>query len=388
MPNEIFQVDPPHADVELGVAREPFDVVLALPPGGVTDKTGVIVHACEFGKTPGSADIADRLLPELAERHDCAVVSPAYFGIMRNSKVDVSGQFIHNLNRIYNMKFTSESFAAAKSYADVFVMVAQAVAERGVTSVDLRCQPIIVTGRGEYQNWGFLPAIDCLSALGAALDRFPQADTRRIYALGQYYGGYVASLLGKLAPGTFAAIVNRSGYSRVETRHVLCGETLESDLEVNYRIEGQKDYSFTMSLCSNNPWTVFDETSRFYFSDACRAIRSMLAREHFVDTDASFVYFSEDGDADYIRHMDAQVDILGGFAEVRHEKMPSYKAKRVESLGELLAYARERYPDCFSRTDAGTDFSLGSCHSFPCAGKTYTLRYGADPASHVAVEIN
>jgi len=78
---------------------------------------------------------------------------------------------------------------------------------------------------------------------------------------------------------------------------------------------------------------------------------------------------------------------VGEFADVRYEKMPSYKKKNVESLGELFAYALERHPECFARESRAlsTDFSLGAARSFPCAGKAYTFKYSADGGVAVAV---
>ncbi|MCL2146431.1 MAG: DUF2920 family protein [Synergistaceae bacterium] len=374
----------PHKDVELNRERSPIELLLTIPDNGINEDTGLIFLVNEFGTTPDKPEYIESIHPALAKEHNCAVASVSYFGILRNDKMDITDAFLHNLNRIYNLKLTREVFKSADNYFDAFRIVAQIVAERGVTSVDLRCQPIMVTGRGEYQSWGFLPAIDCLTAIGQVLKKYP-LNTRRLYAAGQFYGGYVASLMGKYAPHTFTTIIDKSGYSKSETRHILCGETLEEDLTVSFGMKG-KNYDFTLAVCANNPWTILDETSPNYFSDSHREIRSLLIDKHFVDSGTKFILYAAKNDDSYIKHMETRVDIMKKYYDINYEKVATYENTPLEKLTSVINHAHDNNREYFSKELPATDFSLGSTHVFDCAGKKYIFRYGEDYSLRISIE--
>ena len=367
----------PHEDIELHIERNPIELFLTLPKNGITKNTGLIFVVNEFGSLPDSPEYLEKLHPTLATEHNCAVASISYFGIYRNKQMDLSDSFIRNLNRIYNLKFTQDTFKGSNDYFDAYRIIAQAVAERGITSVDPRCQPLMITGRGEYQSWGFLPALDCLTAVGKILKQYPQINTKRLYAFGQYYGGYVASLMGKYAPNTFATIINKSGYSRIETRHILTGETMEQDLTVSFKLTGL-NYDFTMAVCSNNPWTIYEETAKTYFSDAHRAIRSMLQKDHFSDSPTNYILFSEKNDDAYVRHMDAQVDAMKEAVNIFYEKIDSYENQSIQKATAFYSYVHDHYSDSYCKDLPSTDFSLNSEKIFDCAGKKYKFKYSDD----------
>ena len=374
----------PHEDIELHIERVPIDLFITLPQGGIQKDTGLIFVVNEFGTLPDSSDYLDGIHPSLANRYNCAVASVSYFGIYRNNKMDISKQFLHNLNKIYNLNFTIEHFKDAKDYFDAFRIIAQAIVERGITSVDLRCQPIMQTGRNEYQSWGFLPAIDCLTAVGEILKKYPSLDTTKFYLFGQYYGGYIASLMGKFAPNTFTTIINKSGYSKTETRHVLCGETLEEDISISFKVEG-KNYSFTIAACANNPWTILDETSPAYFSDSHRNIRSMLIEDHFTESSTKYILFSEKNDDTYISHMDTQVDTMQKYVDVRYEKVDSYEKQSIQKPSAFFNYVHEQYLEDFQKDLPGTDFSLNATHEFECSGKKYEFKFNEDNTLKVII---
>ena len=367
----------PHKDIELHVERSPIELYLTLPEDGIKKDTGLIFIVNEFGSLPDSPEYLEKLHPTLAKEYHCAVASVSYFGIYRNKQMNLNDAFIQNLNHIYNLKFTQDTFIGSKDYFDAYRIIAQAVAERGITSVDLRCQPLMITGRDEYQSWGFLPALDCLTAVGEILKRYPQINTKRLYAFGQYYGGYVASLMGKYAPNTFATIINKSGYSRIETRHILTGETLEQDLTVSFKLTGL-NYDFTMAVCSNNPWTIYDETNKTYFSDAHRAIRSMLQKDHFSDSPTNYILFSEENDDAYVSHMDAQVEAMKESVNIFYEKIDSYENQSIQKATAFYRYVHDHYSDSFSKDFPSTDFSLNSIKTFNCTGKKYKFQYSDD----------
>jgi cephalosporin-C deacetylase-like acetyl esterase len=117
--------------------------------------------------------------------------------------------------------------------------------KKGLNSIDPRCQITGITDRNEYQSFGFLPALDCLTVLGDVLNRFPMINKKKIIAYGSSYGGYIAMLCGKYAPNTFSVIIDNSGFSRAELKYIAGYETLLVDTQIVAPFEDEK-YKFNL----------------------------------------------------------------------------------------------------------------------------------------------
>lgn len=72
---------------------------------------------------------------------------------------------------------------------------------------------------GDAQNFGIVQAMDHLRVLGDIVHRGLDFDRRRIVALGSSHGGYIAHTLAKLAPSTFAAVIDNSAYVQPPTNY-------------------------------------------------------------------------------------------------------------------------------------------------------------------------
>lgn len=82
-------------------------------------------------------------------------------------------------------------------------------------------------GRGEYQNFGIIQAMDHLAVIGHLLEQGAAFDRTRIFALGGSHGGYIAQLIAKLAPGVLAGIVDNSGYTQPPVSYLGIGSRAE-----------------------------------------------------------------------------------------------------------------------------------------------------------------
>lgn len=58
----------------------------------------------------------------------------------------------------------------------------------------------LLPGNNEYQNLGILASLDVLNAISDAVDRY-DLDFDNIIITGSSYGGYIANLVTKIAPG-------------------------------------------------------------------------------------------------------------------------------------------------------------------------------------------
>jgi len=75
------QIDAPPPDVELGFPRQPLKYVTVMPSAGIGPETGVMLFICPWGMAIEDAYVGEKLLPHLADSHDCIAVAANYFGI-------------------------------------------------------------------------------------------------------------------------------------------------------------------------------------------------------------------------------------------------------------------------------------------------------------------
>ncbi|WP_249901055.1 DUF2920 family protein [Paenibacillus sp. PK3_47] len=276
----------PHKDIELGFTREELDYYVTLPSEGITESTGVILTIPGFGGLANTTYQLEKLNPYLAEKYKCAVVSINYFGIYRGSDTKTDSLFIQNTEKIYGTPSTYWNDISSEN--DYYKKVWQLLESKGLSHLDPRCQALKITLRNEYQSFGFLPALDHLTVLGDLLKNYPLLDKKRIIAYGSSYGGYIAMLCGKFAPNTFSVIIDNSGFSRAELKHIAGREIFEPDFAVNLEFNNK---SYTLHYAYNNPWTILDETSPYYFGDSHKQIRNLLTREHRVSSETRYYLF-------------------------------------------------------------------------------------------------
>lgn len=377
-------VSNPHPDIELGIDREPVEYLLTLPEAGINSETGVIMAIPGLGEYTESNYQMNELRPYLANKLNCIAVGVNYFGILRNSQIQILPSFLYNMNRIYRLNLSMDSFAGAQKAVDIYRAMAEPVVKMGVTSLDIRCQPQLITGRGEYQSWGFMPAIDCLQVLGEVLNRY-NLNRKKIIAFGNGYGGYIAMLMAKYAPHTFSLIVEREAYSRVELKHVVSGELIEPDHIFAFDIEGT-GLKFTIASTCNNPWTIEDESSPQYFSDSHRQIRSLLLAKHRVKSETAYymLHSSQNGYSS-ITDKDQCVALLRDFNLVVYNRISdeSYQPETDQGFFDNLL---EKADLKWEKSSIDNDFSKENKYLFYCADKVYQFDYGQDGSIQVSRE--
>lgn len=374
----------PHPDIELGYQREPLQSVITLPQNGVNSGTGIIFTIAGLGEYAESNYQIDEIRPYLADQLNCIVIGVNYFGILRNSQIQVLPTFLYNMNRIYRLSMSIDNFAGAQKAVDIYRTIAEPIVKMGVTSLDVRCQPMLITGRGEYQSWGFLPAIDCLQVLGEVLQRY-DLNGRKIIAYGSGYGAYIAMLMAKYAPNTFSLIIAREGYSRAELKHIVSGELIEADHLFAFDLEGT-GLKFTIGSCCNNPWTIEDEESPNYFSDSHRQIRSLLIHKHRVKSEtAYYILHSSKHGKGSMSNQDQCVAILREFNPVDYQRITEESFQLVPDK-EFLESLIDSNNLKWEKDREETDFSKNTCITFACGEKNYTFQYSDDGSVRVTLE--
>ncbi|TQR33833.1 hypothetical protein DMB92_02830 [Campylobacter sp. MIT 99-7217] len=146
----------------------------------------------------------------------------------------------------------------------------------------LKLHASIVPKRKEYQNFGLMAALDILNAALFVKKLFNArgGGGSPLILAGESYGAYLSMLCAKLAPWLVDGLIENSGGVEILPWHVGLGKELDftkypelAPIE-NETYENLSIYTSTKSL-----WNL-DEKSKFYFSPARKAIRTLLNKEH------------------------------------------------------------------------------------------------------------
>lgn len=385
----------PHADIELGFAREELDYYVTLPPEGVSEVTGLILTIPGFGGLANSTYQLEKLNPYLAEKYNCIVVSLNYFGIYRGLETKMDDQFFINMKDIYGVPDTYWSDISSDN--DFYVKVGTILESKGLSQLDPRCQALKITGRNEYQSFGFLPALDCLTVLGDVLKMYPVLNKSKIIAFGSSYGGYIAMLCGKFAPNMFSVVIDNSGFSRTQMKYVSGREILEQDYVVTLNYNNKM---YTLPYAYNNPWTILDETSPYYFGDSHKQIRNLLTREHRVASSTRYYIFHCDEDQiASVKDKDKVAALLSNYNSTYYKRVGTndldgvlfkkYTHAMDASLRKLFDHVAEQDKDYgLMKEHSANEFLNNELISLNCGSKNYVFNFKEDFTVDVTITEN
>lgn len=374
-----------HPDVELGYRRSILEYELTFPAAGIDEETGLIMFITPFGDSPKSVYQSEKLRPYLANNHNCIVAGVNYFGMDRTKgSIAFDDHFFGTLQALYDIPFTDFLNPDGSLKNECIQILAAHLKHRGIKYLSDSSAPLFRMAyhlQGEYQSFGFLPALDYLVVLGDILKKH-QINKRKIIAYGSSYGGYVGLLLGKFAPHTFSVIVDNSGYSRASIYNI-CTTELKAQ-EVIY-----KDEHVHISGIPEEPWTLKNESDPNYFSDSHRAIRSLLEVNHRISSDTSYYIFHGDNDTVCpTSEKEQAVEILRKYNPVHFKKVmesdldgvvfKSMKHGMNASLRGIFDHVQMTDRKNLLKDTPTTDFDQENVHDFECGNKTYRFSYSAD----------
>ncbi|MDO4674869.1 DUF2920 family protein [Campylobacter sp.] len=283
------------------------------------------------------------VMESLAKKHRAAILSPNYHNIgNRNqcgAKIDLDA-FDMNLIEFFcksnNISLPPDFRTSEYRRNAIFILqdFIKKQKQSGLCDSDfqLAVSATFFSARGEYQNFGVMPALDVLNALlwvqknppfkveggvesheaeipavpprvssssGAAASSStascavskpspqnprmsnsrtanPSAKSLPVIAAGESYGGYLASMCAKIAPWAVDGVINNSGGAKFIERMIGFGK------EINYKMYPCTHHSFDhilLSLFDKTYWTT-NPHSPYFFSNARRKIRYILEPRH------------------------------------------------------------------------------------------------------------
>lgn len=368
---EFRQIDAPPPDVELGFPRQPLKYVTVPPAAGIGPETGVMLFICPWGMAIEDEYVVEKLLPHLADTHDCVAVAANYFGITVKRLIGPRLLEAPGWRAALAQRFGAGLMSLP------FEAVFAALVRIGVTElpVDL---PLVLQAYPEYQSFGLQPALDHIAVLAAVLRDHPVRHDR-IYGFGSSYGGYIACLMLKLMPNSFHAVVENSGFTEALPREMA---STESDMRCWFDGKG-------IRLCCvpASPWTLRDPASKFFVAPAVLAIRDCTVaaqyarsrthltsyhaeRDSLIPLEAKRRFWAAIGTKLPLRRVTVDDRMIDG-------RLFKSNAHGMDASLQLMA------DDGFSglppaAADGSTDFSRGSIVEVPAGDRLYRAVYRPD----------
>lgn len=389
-------IEKPHPDIELGYIRDELEYFITFPDSGINSNTGIVLSVCGYGDTADSEYQLNKLRPYLADKYNCLVVGVNYFGIRLEKQLN-NLEFLGHFCGRYNVPhsfFGDEQGQLKMSLDDVYANMYMTLYKKDINYLDSRCRPEFSYVK-EYHNFGLLPAIDNLMVLGQVLNKY-EVNQRRIIAFGSSYGGYISILMGKFAPHTFSTIIDNSGFSRIRPEDILDSEIVcEGNAIRTYKIN-DKVYNFQVSV--KNPWTIKHEDSPYYLSDSCRRIRSLLVKEHRINSETRYyIFHSPEDQVAPISDKDTAVEVLGLSNQVYYKRISpeDIDGRLFKNLSHgMNASLREMF-DLVAGLDEGelckshleNDFSLNHTYTFCCGDADYKFCFDNEYTVQVSRKI-
>lgn len=208
----------PHYDIENNIARKPIKYHECLPDEGVNSETGLIFTISGYGWGP-EMEYEIKLRSYLANKYNCIVIGVEYFGIwlkiLKFENLRMTDQMHVLMEKLLGISIKRGTMDDEVELLGMFIRY---VIGNGIKNIPSEyC--ILNDACGSYQSFGFLPALDYLKVMAKVIDKY-SVNKKRLYLLGSSFGGYIALLIGKLAPNSFRLIIDNSGFS----------ETLKSNI--------------------------------------------------------------------------------------------------------------------------------------------------------------
>ncbi|WP_163353072.1 DUF2920 family protein [Desulfovibrio sp. JC010] len=204
---------------------------------GSENKNGLVVYIPGFGADLG--DYTDVFCKKISSKYNLAALSVEYFGI--NSRPNVGAKIdleIEDRNLVQRL---------VGHYGDDWAK--DVVEFAGKTGQFINLTGSLTPSRGEYQNFGLLPALDILNSIRDAVMRY-DINENNIILIGSSYGGYLANMVSKIAPGYLRAVFDNSSWAVPNHRYLVGRELGQPEFAV------MLDDMVRLNLFVKSPWTL------------------------------------------------------------------------------------------------------------------------------------
>lgn len=373
----------PHSDIELGIPRQDIEAFVVHPAEPCADPPPLVITIPGYGETANSEYFLEKLNGHIARKYGCLVLSVNYHGIVRTpSRYD----FSHVPSLVLELQ-SLFGWVPSSPRPDMAILeFVQWAKDRGIRKLPSSLKRFIRIDFPEYHSFGLLPALDHFSAISELAKRY-RFDPRRIVVYGSSYGGYIANLMAKFAPGTFSMVIDNSGFNRVQMTDLLQRDLMDGFAIKDIVVDGA---ALGFPVVPSYPWTL-DEQAPTYFSDARRGIRSLLIAEHWLGSRTRHCIYHSVGDRLVpVAEKDSLVELLcsQGRRVVYHRVNESdidgnaYKTLEHGMDASLRALFEKAIPGAIPDIGYVTDYERKAVIQFPCGSQQYHFSFGRDYSFH------
>lgn len=372
-------IDNPHPDIELGVPRTGLSYSMAVPSGGVSPDTGLVLYIHGYAARYDDP-YSLKLNQYLADQYNCIAACVDYHGASAQTPVlTPSPDFFLNLKEHHGVELTAP---AGMNPMGIVNIALELMADHGITDLHPSC--FLMKGMDGYMNFGVLPALDNLQVAWSLINRF-SINKQRLFVLGTSYGGYIALLMAKMAPNTFRLVIDNSGFSGPD-------EDMACILGVSKKI-GRVNVTVCSPICFNR-----DPGSPHYFSMPRRLIRT-IPNEHHYSIASDTVLYSYHSTEDYRARTDSKIktaELLRRFRNhdlrlIRECDLDGRIFKTMDhgmeaSMRGLFELSYERWLSESRALPDFTDFDTGTVNRLPCGESDYVASFSPDYGVRLHIE--
>lgn len=369
---------PAPADPEMDVkVRETLDYYVTLPARFEPSRPyGLVFCIPGWGDSADSEYQSNKLRPYVADTYNFIVVGVRYHNDIRST-----GNFNVNLDSICDWyQLPPDYFKSVADSTQIIDRLFDLMVARKTKSLDTRLA-FKTQSIHKYSSFGFMPAIDHLNVLFDVIQKF-NIDKSNIIAFGTSYGGYIACLMAKYAPHTFSLVIENSGFSISLLEEVFGGKVGGVGASIPRYIENRR---YEIPIIQDTLWSL-DEMSPYYFSDAHKAIRNLLLKDH--RTPSSTVYCCYHSTRDTLAPIeikDKMCEVLKEFNLVHYLRVEEKDIDGVlfkttdhgmdASLSRLFDLSLEKFKAIKSSKRNRTDYDEDVSYGFPCHDRIYYFIY-------------
>ncbi|MBF0033204.1 DUF2920 family protein [Citrobacter freundii] len=204
----------------------------------------LVVYIPGFGGDLGN--YSKGLCEKIADKYNLTTMTVEYF--CYHSRPNVGGKISFSALDIMHINNIARQFSIDEStpLATKLSLINEASKACNKTS---KIFAMIEPKNNEYQNFGLLPALDIINAINDVRSNFDMGNSK-IILIGSSYGGYIANMVEKIAPGMVDAIIDNSSWSAPNMKYII-GRELD-----NTELHQRLDSHVIMGLYVKSPWTL------------------------------------------------------------------------------------------------------------------------------------
>ncbi len=264
-----FRIQVPAHPTEYGVLRDPLTVHGATPAAGLDARTGLLLVTLGFA-TPPEVLFFVKLRRRLADLYNLVVIGVDYLGTRtkRTRTTQWRADVDALIDRVHDRHGAEEAARCREPGGRQPERMLRLLAGSDLSDVVTLTEGFPDQSESDYLDYGFVQAVDLLTAVHATLERIPGLNRGRIHLVGSSLGAYLAQQANRFAPHTFASVLDLCGKASLGDRYLVKGRARKATADsANTRV----------ALVNASVYQVDDPAAPWFLSPASRTVRDSLA---------------------------------------------------------------------------------------------------------------